>query len=817
MDLRTIMNTDAAGASSNAPPVRQSSLPETGFPRPSPQAAATPSSYQPAAAYPGHPPQPPPIQPPPHGSPERSASYSSLQYGSPTALRSGSRDSFSTTAPASAVFSPHQKNQALPAAPLASPYTPQQPISAGISHQEAPSYFSQQRSHSIQSVLSPSALPSYSFYPRDSPTSTASQPLHAQQFASGAQRSLPGTPLGPPSATYSRPSPQSARPLSSGQDSLQNPLSSPWIGQDTPGQDHRNLILSPSAQPRGSLQDSASLDRLYSAAETDKERSVSVSPKTIVRPVANQVHVPGSRVLITTSYRVQPEDEMWKEDSPGSNRSSRPKVPNRSSSSTTTTPGAPQTVSSPVSSRLLSSSDPSMAVPRQSLPPRETLQANSSPRPSKRKKLRYTDPPIYAQRTPRPNAKCPVIPHCQPPIPKHLRDTPQDPWASRQRAAAAAAAAAPPAAAPPAAATATATTVTTATTTNTTTATAPAVRATSAAPAAPPVARNRINSTVSINGQSSQPPPLEVSKPEGSLGQWEPSITGFIPHEEITKQICDFLFQHVVLRKDIATGPAGAAAAGQGAIIEVEAKLGHIIDMDRGERLRLPVLTESVLNREDPRLRTSFESSMSQAQHRAMNNFLNDAVKASMPQSNPGRIPLSYAHKKERDTFYEVQASDLPPIIRQNLNPRHKPRVRVTTDQRTGEVLAKIVKCRLADMDVYSPTTCVDWRVSVNLEMEYDGDVRSLVVADTMKGARGARNKDRMSYRHLAYQIDLTQVARSENPKPDFDHELEIEISGAEIRRQGQLAIDGDPDNQYPDLIKGFVDNIRTLARAVPP
>ncbi|KAF4288458.1 hypothetical protein CNMCM8686_003690 [Aspergillus fumigatus] len=53
--------------------------------------------------------------------------------------------------------------------------------------------------------------------------------------------------------------------------------------------------------------------------------------------------------------------------------------------------------------------------------------------------------------------------------------------------------------------------------------------------------------------------------------------------------------------------------------------------------------------------------------------------------------------------------------------------------------------------------------------------------------------------------------------KGDFEHELEIEASAAEIRRQGQLAMAGDPQNQYEDLVKGFVDNIRVLARAVPP
>jgi hypothetical protein len=150
-----------------------------------------------------------------------------------------------------------------------------------------------------------------------------------------------------------------------------------------------------------------------------------------------------------------------------------------------------------------------------------------------------------------------------------------------------------------------------------------------------------------------------------------------------------------------------------------------------------------------------------------MNNFLNDSVKASIPQPGSKRISLSYAHKKERDTFYEISASALPPIVQHHLHPRHKPKVRITTDQKTGAVLARIVKCRIADLDVYSPRTCLDWRVSVNLEMNYEGDVSELVVAgDTFSTApsrKGAeRSKDRMSYRHLAYQIDLTQVAKTE-------------------------------------------------------
>lgn len=49
---------------------------------------------------------------------------------------------------------------------------------------------------------------------------------------------------------------------------------------------------------------------------------------------------------------------------------------------------------------------------------------------------------------------------------------------------------------------------------------------------------------------------------------------------------------------------------GSGAILEVEAKLGQLVDKNRGERLRLPVLTECVVSRDDPSMRLAFESSM---------------------------------------------------------------------------------------------------------------------------------------------------------------------------------------------------------------
>ncbi|KNG82855.1 putative mRNA capping nucleoside-triphosphatase [Aspergillus nomiae NRRL 13137] len=732
MDLRTIMNNDASGTS-DAPPTAPPQSPSQVSRKPSdpmyaPRDQQRTSSYP--SAYSSHPPQPPPLQRP-HASPERSSSYGSLQspyqYHPPSAQVAGaqsqrgpspppygssaSRDSFSTYG--------HPQQQ------------PQQ--------QQSP--FAQQRSQSIQSVLTPSSTSTYSFHPRESPPAAASQSYPSQQFPPPAQGSVPNTPRGLFLLLH---------PI---------PVKRP----------HRRALNPPAMNPyqivpraRGPLEQTP---RQNSSATDRRDSDESVSPKTAFPSGSRQGSTAGYTDLAASSQPKPTENGVSLKESSPNRQTPQP------------APAVSNFDSSPPARKSLT--DDSSAIDQvRPLPTKMDLtpdaRTNSSPQAPRVKRRRYEEPPIYARRSVRTKGRIPMIPNRCPPIPKHARNSTQNPFLMRQQNVSAQASAAD-------------------------------------SPAKPK------SETPPVNGPSAPRRPPEPAQ-AGSLGPWEPSIYGYIPHEEVTKAVCDFLFQHVVMRNDASAAPAGTAGTGQGAMIEVEAKLGQLVDMDRGERLLLPISTEGIVNKENTRLRTAFESTMTLAQHRAMNNFLNEAVKMSMPQANPGRIPLSYAHKKERDTFYEISPSELPPVIRQNLNPRHKPKVRVTLDQRTGEVLAKIVKCRIADLDVYSPRTCVDWRISVNLEMSYEGDVSHLTVVDPGRGRGGERNKDRMSYRHLAYQIDLTQVAKSEpQSKGEFEHELEVEISAAEIRRQGQLAMAGDPKNQYEELVKGFVDNIRILARAVPP
>lgn len=127
----------------------------------------------------------------------------------------------------------------------------------------------------------------------------------------------------------------------------------------------------------------------------------------------------------------------------------------------------------------------------------------------------------------------------------------------------------------------------------------------------------QVNAMQKINGHSHQINDVHVpvAQPDlanmGPLGPWEPSIANYIPSEELTKIISDWLFQHVVLREDVGVATAGGVA-GQGAVLEIEAKIGQLIDKNTNDRLHLPVLNECVVSHSDPNLRIAFKSSMTE-------------------------------------------------------------------------------------------------------------------------------------------------------------------------------------------------------------
>jgi hypothetical protein len=93
----------------------------------------------------------------------------------------------------------------------------------------------------------------------------------------------------------------------------------------------------------------------------------------------------------------------------------------------------------------------------------------------------------------------------------------------------------------------------------------------------------------------------------------------------------------------------------------------------------------------------------------------------------------------------------------------------VTRNEKTGEVLATVKKVRLGNLDVYSPKRAADWRISVNIEVpgayprsRGTRETRFLAflsVQHPLGSPTHQRRKDRISYSHEEFVVDLTQVA----------------------------------------------------------
>ena len=113
---------------------------------------------------------------------------------------------------------------------------------------------------------------------------------------------------------------------------------------------------------------------------------------------------------------------------------------------------------------------------------------------------------------------------------------------------------------------------------------------------APPAPAAPIVTTAAV-----APEPVDV--PKDMLGPWEPSLCGFRPFEEVSKRVADWLYVMVV------SNPNSVEIHSRGIQIEVEAKLGIIIDRDTNRRLEGFMDTECLLKDTQ---KTAFQSSMNE-------------------------------------------------------------------------------------------------------------------------------------------------------------------------------------------------------------
>ncbi|KAF8334707.1 CYTH-like domain-containing protein [Cantharellus anzutake] len=290
--------------------------------------------------------------------------------------------------------------------------------------------------------------------------------------------------------------------------------------------------------------------------------------------------------------------------------------------------------------------------------------------------------------------------------------------------------------------------------------------------------------------KSPQPAAAVVPPSSTSIGSsinlpLEPSIINAEPLDEFIREIAHWMAFHCRGKQNV----------------EIEAKLGVLLIEDRpgnSSRLQLPVLTETILQPHYPGLR--FESNMPLSHHSHFNSLLNSLVEQTgRPSYRHARI--HYSHTKVIDSFYKSS------------HPSSK--IRVTTDEKTGAVKECIIKSRVADLNIYSPKWKVDWRISVNTEIP---------VAKPMGEPLFFRRKDRITYTHQAFQVDLTQVTtnnpglRNDPPQGQQIHELELEFRDTkDLMRHAALRdrrVRG--GEQFDELVRVFVNNARILVKNCP-
>ena len=165
--------------------------------------------------------------------------------------------------------------------------------------------------------------------------------------------------------------------------------------------------------------------------------------------------------------------------------------------------------------------------------------------------------------------------------------------------------------------------------------------------------------------------------------------------------------------------------------IEIESKLGEIIDKSTNLRIKLPIYDETICTYENVR----FNSDMSMKQHKQFNQFLNSFV------ANPtSSYRTTYEHKIEVDEFVNT--------------PEFK--LRRTLDSKTRDIKQVIHKKRIGDLNIYMPAHPLDIRISVNLECKMKD-------SKTIGPSQHQRIKDRLSYTMNPFRVDLTQVKNHEN------------------------------------------------------
>lgn len=210
----------------------------------------------------------------------------------------------------------------------------------------------------------------------------------------------------------------------------------------------------------------------------------------------------------------------------------------------------------------------------------------------------------------------------------------------------------------------------------------------------------------------------------------------------------------------------------ENAQIEIEGRLGKILNKKTNQRVRDSTVSESIFNFSTDNY---FDPNMSMEQHAIFNQMLNHATKYN--------TNIKYTHSKTVDSIYD--------------------NLRVTKDLDNSKETC-IQKIKVSELHIRSPNCEFDFRISVNLEV-----LQEIPKDLGQREARSVRKKDRLSYNYQVLSVDLTQVTQKE----EKIHELEVEfVKTSSLISQKKLA-DANSPNNFCSLVGVLLNTLRMFNR----
>jgi polynucleotide 5'-triphosphatase len=225
-------------------------------------------------------------------------------------------------------------------------------------------------------------------------------------------------------------------------------------------------------------------------------------------------------------------------------------------------------------------------------------------------------------------------------------------------------------------------------------------------------------------------------------------------------------------------------------VVEVEGKLGVLVDRGTGERIHLPVTSETLMDPEE-RGWYHFVADVGQEAWERCQARLDHRVHQEQGSAARGPYPpLARQEQRTLDSLYE----------------HHGTMLRVTRAQTPeAPVLECLSKRTIAVLDIFNPASTLDMRVAVNVETRHPMPPPDL--AHTL-----ARAKARTSYVHELFRLDLTRTTTippvpkaGEAARPSAQSwEVEVEVVDARCLVQSP---------SMTAVVEPLLNNLRALSR----